>query len=193
MCAPRSPVAVVEGALRGGATAIQVRNKGDSANELARAVCDLLPLRDKWGALLIVNDRLDVALATGADGVHLGPLDLPVEAARASSPEGFVIGYSTDSPCEAARASREWGASYIGCGTVFATSTKGDVGGSIGPKGLREVATATRVPVVAVGGITAANVTSLGGTGAAGVAVVGALMTAKDPSTVATELRRPFG
>ena len=190
LSAHRSPVETAAAALRGGATAIQLRNKDDSARELLLAAKELLPLREATGALLIVNDRLDVALASGADGVHLGQFDLPVAAARRVAPPGFAIGYSTDDPA-AARRSVADGASYIGCGTVFPTSTKPDAGRAIGPEGVLTVSAGCDAPVVAIGGITPANVAKLAGT-CTGVAAVGALMAAEDPEAVAVSLRTGF-
>lgn len=192
LCAPRSAAEVVRGALRGGATSIQVRNKGDSAREQARAVRALLPLGSEWGVPIIVNDRLDVALATGADGVHLGPEDLPPRVARRVAPEGFLVGYSTDQPAEAARAAR-LGVSYVGCGAVFPTRTKRDADDPIGPEGVRRVAFEASVPVVAIGGVTARNASRLAGSGAAGIAAVGAFMSSADPETTARRLMRAVG
>src|SRR5690606_14209855 len=99
-----------------------------SARELFRLASALRARTSAVGALLFINDRLDVALAAGADGVHLGPSDLPVAAARRAVPAGFLIGYSTDSPDVAARAQRD-GADYIGCGAVFGTGSKPEAAG----------------------------------------------------------------
>lgn len=188
LCAPREVTEVVRAALRGGATSVQLRNKGDSARELAAAARELLPVTRSAGAPLVINDRLDVALAVGADGVHLGPEDLPVSAARRVSPPPFVVGFSEDNPEAAHRAVADC-ASYIGCGTVFPTGSKADAGEAIGPMGIRRVVRAIDLPVVAIGGITPANAATLAGTGAAGLAVIGALMSAGDPEAVARELR----
>lgn len=178
---PRRLPDVVEASLRGGARAIQVREKSGSARvllELARAVRPRV--RAYPDALLFVNDRVDVALAMGADGVHLGPDDLPVSAVRRAVPDGFLIGYSTDDPDEAVEA-QSLGADYIGCGSVFPTRTK-DVGDeAIGPEGVDRVAGAVRIPVVAIGGLTTSNVTRVATTRAHGTAVVSAVMGAEDP------------
>lgn len=176
---PRSVVAVVEAALRAGAPAIQLRNKGDSARALLEVGRTLRRLTREAGALLLVNDRIDVALALEADGVHLGPDDVPVAAARRFVPDDFLIGRSADDPEVAAQAVRD-GADYIGCGTVYATSTKPDAGSVIGVDGLRRVARAVPVPVVGIGGITAERAPHVLATGACGVAVVGAIMAAAD-------------
>jgi thiamine-phosphate diphosphorylase len=176
---PRSVVEVVEAALRAGAPAIQLRNKGEPARALLEVGRTLRRLTREAGALLLVNDRIDVALALEADGVHLGPDDVPVAAARRIVPDDFLIGRSADDREVAAQAVRD-GADYIGCGTVYATSTKLDAGSVIGIDGLRRVARAVPVPVLGIGGITAERAPDVLATGARGVAVVGAIMAAAD-------------
>jgi len=114
--------------------------------------------------------------------VHLGPDDIPIAAARRAAPRPFLIGFSADDPAEAVRAVAA-GADYIGCGAVFGTSSKADVASErIGPEGVASVARAVDVPVVAIGGITTENIHQPTGTGAAGVAVIGAVMAAPDPA-----------
>lgn len=191
LAAPRSVVEVVEAALGAGAPAVQLRNKGESARALHEVGGVIRALTDRFGALLFVNDRLDVALSLGADGVHLGPDDIPVAAARAVAPEGFLIGYSTDDPEEARRAVGE-GADYIGCGTVYRTSTKQDAGTAIGVEGLARVARAIEAPVVGIGGIDEGRVADVAACGAAGVAVVGAVMRASDVATTVRRLLAPW-
>jgi thiamine-phosphate diphosphorylase len=185
---PRNVLDIVDQVLHAGAPAIQLRDKNATAAELFALARAILALTRAHGALLIVNDRLDVALAADADGVHLGPDDLPVAAARRIAPPGFVIGYSTDDP-ERARAAERVGASYIGCGAVFATNTKAEAAGEqIGPAGLDRVARAVSIPVIGIGGIGPTNAASLKGTAAAGVAVVSAIMAASDPAAVTRAL-----
>ncbi len=180
LAAPRPLLEVVDAALAAGAPALQLRDKGLGARELAELGSALRARTRDHGALLFVNDRVDVALAVGADGVHLGPEDLPVSAVRSVTPPTFLIGYSTDQPEEARTAVRD-GANYIGCGAVWPTGTKADAGSAIGPEGLAAVAGSVPVPVVGIGGVTAERISLLGSTGAAGVAVVGAVMGAEDP------------
>lgn len=167
-------------ALRAGAPAVQLRIKGAGPRELLEAGREVRAWTRETGALLFVNDRLDVALGCEADGVHLGPGDLPVEAARRVAPPGFLIGASTDDPAEAQRLV-EAGADLIGCGAVWPTASKSDAGQAIGPEGVARVAAAVPVPVVAIGGIDAVRARLLLGTGAAGIAVIGAVMGAPDP------------
>lgn len=184
---PRPVEEVVEEALRAGAPAIQLREKGWGPGRSLPLALALRELCTEHGALFFVNDRLDLALAAGADGVHLGPDDLPVSDVRRAAPAGFLIGFSTDDPGQARKAEKD-GADYIGCGTVWPTSSKEDAGNAIGPEGLARVVRAVHIPVVGIGGITADNVKELRGTGTAGVAVMGAVMGAADPGGVVRQL-----
>ena len=192
LAAPRTVVEVVDQALSAGAPVIQLRNKGESARPLLAIGRELRVLTREAGALFFVNDRVDVALALDADGVHLGPDDLPVAAARRIVPEGFLIGRSADDTDVARQAVAE-GADYIGCGTVFRTSTKADVGVVIGVEGLSRVARAVDVPVVGIGGITEDRVEELARSGAAGVAVVGAVMRSTAVGTTVARLLEAWG
>jgi thiamine-phosphate pyrophosphorylase len=185
---PRTVAEVVAAALEAGAPVVQLRDKTAPAAALLEDARTLLPLIRRFGARLIVNDRLDVALAAGADGVHLGPDDVPVAAARAQAPAGFLVGFSTDDPAAAAQAVAD-GADYIGCGAVFGTTSKADAADErIGVARLDQVARTVHVPVVAIGGIGPDNVAEIAATAAAGVAVIGAVMTAADPGGVARAL-----
>lgn len=188
LAAPRPIRDVVAAALQAGASTIQLRNKAASARELTQQAHALLALTSAAGALLIINDRFDVALACAADGVHVGPHDIPVGALRAHAPRDFIIGASTDDP-ERARSLELAGADYLGCGAVFGTTTK-DVGDeSIGLERLDEVARAVSIPVVAIGGVTASGAARIAAsTAACGVAVIGAVMAAADPAVAVREL-----
>lgn len=187
----RSLFDVVDAALAAGAPAVQLRDKRASARELYDVGRELLPRVRDAGALFFVNDRTDVALALDADGVHVGPDDLPVARLRAAVPPGFLVGTSTDDPVEAARLVAD-GASYIGCGTVYATASKPDAGEVIGLEGLDRVARAVDVPVVGIGGITPARAVEVSGTSAVGVAVIGAVMGAPDPGAAVRALLEPW-
>ncbi len=192
LASPRSILEVAEAALQAGAPAIQLRDKTATPRELYEQARALSEMAARYGALFFVNDRLDVALAANADGVHLGPGDLPIHAARLAAPRPFLIGASTDDPETAQRLEAD-GADYIGCGAVFGTSTK-DVGEErIGPEGVAAVAAAVSIPVVGIGGIDGSNAHLLRGTGAAGVAVVGAVMAAPDPGAATREILAAFG
>jgi len=192
LAAPREIPTVVRACVEAGAPAVQLRDKDASSRELYEQATILRAITREHGALLFVNDRLDVALAAEADGVHLGPDDLPVEAARRVAPPPFLIGTSTDDPAIAARAEAE-GADYIGCGAVFGTTTKKEVKGErIGPEGVAAVARAVSIPVIAIGGIGLGNVEALTGTGASGIAVVSAVMAAHDPADAVRRLLRAW-
>ena len=175
LVAGRDLQALARAAERGGVTALQVRLKRASARELAEAVRGL-------GAdlcvPLVVNDRLDVALAVGAAGVHLGPDDLPVALARQVAPAGFIIGASVGLPEEAA-AGR--GADYWGVGPWRATGTKSEAGEPLGPEGFRRIVSlAGNIPCVAIGGIQPEDVGAVRAAGGAGVAVVSGILSAAD-------------
>jgi thiamine-phosphate pyrophosphorylase len=192
LASPRSISTVVAEALAAGVRSIQLRDKTASARELYAQARVLLHLTRPAGALLFINDRLDVAVAAGADGVHLGPDDLSVRAARAWAPDGFYLGYSTDDP-EMARSAASDGADYIGCGAVFGTTSK-DVGGeAIGLDRLRAVVHAVQIPVVAIGGIGPETAGAVASTGAAGIAVLSAVMAAPDPRAAAGFLLSSMG
>lgn len=182
---------VVSAALAAGAPAIQLRDKDADARAVGELARILREVTTRHGALLFVNDRVDVALAAGADGAHLGPDDLPVAAVRAGVPREFLLGYSTDDP-EIARRAVADGADYIGCGTVYATRTKANAGAAIGLARLDEVARAVDVPVVGIGGVTAARAPEVAATKAAGIAAVGAVMAAADPGGAVRALLAPF-
>ncbi len=178
---------VVAECLAAGATAIQLRDKRADARTLAVQARTLLAPTRAAGALFIVNDRLDVALAIGADGVHLGPEDLPIGTARRLAPPPFLLGYSTDDPREAAAAARA-GADYLGVGAVFGTRSKAGLAGeAIGPERVREVREAAGVPCVGIGGVTSLNAHHVFDTGA-GIAVLSAVMDADRPGEVVRRL-----
>ena len=194
--APRPVEDVVAEALQAGAPAIQLRDKSATPAQLFQQALRLLDLTRTFGANLFINDRLDVALAVGADGVHLGPADLPVAAARraahAAGQPDFLIGSSTDDP-ETARRLAADGADYIGCGAVFGTTSKpGLEDERIGTDGLRAVVQAVDIPVVGIGGVSQENARAVADTGAAGTAAIRAVMAADDVAAAVTELLEPF-
>jgi thiamine-phosphate pyrophosphorylase len=179
-------VARAVAAVRGGATMIQLRLKDADARmqvEVARALLAALPS----GVPLIVNDRADVALASGAAGVHVGVDDLPAAAVRRIAPPGFIIGASVGCDAEVPLAS---GADYVGIGPVYGTASKADAGDAIGVMELARLAARCRLPTVAIGGIDATNAAPVIAAGASGVAVIRAVLGAQDPEEAARELRR---
>lgn len=185
----REIVEVARAALRGGAPALQLRGKDQPAREQAALARAVLAETRAAGALLFVNDRLDVALAAGADGVHLGQDDLPLEAARRIVSPGFLIGISTET-AELARAAERGGADYVGVGPVYATGSKADAGEAVGCARIAEVAAAVSIPIVGIGGIGADNAAEVVRAGAAGIAVISAVMRAADPERAVRDLLR---
>ncbi len=165
--------AMVTAALKAGAGWIQYREKEKSRREIYREAVRLRALTRQYGALLVVNDHADIALAADADGVHLGQNDLPLKEARRVMGRG-IIGISTHSVAEAVEA-EEGGADYIGFGPVFRTSTK-DAGEPKGPGMLREIKRHVTIPVVAIGGISPGNLSEILDAGADGVAVASAIL-----------------
>ena len=185
---------VVRTCAAAGATAIQLRDKDADAHRLVATARTLRSITRQSGLLLIVNDRMDVALAAGADGVHLGPNDLPVSAARAIAPAGFLIGYSTDDD-GLARAAADDGADYLGVGAVYGTRSKPDLADeAIGPARVAHVLRAAGLPGLGIGGITPDNAGAVFAAGA-GVAVLSAVMGSIHPGRATREIlataRRP--
>jgi thiamine-phosphate diphosphorylase len=178
---------VAGAALSGGARLIQLREKRLGDRKLLEVARELRLITREAGAALIINDRLDIALASRADGVHLGPDDLPVAAARKLAGEELIIGASV-SNLEEAQAAAEAGATYLGVGSVYATGTKADAGAPVGLEPVREIKKAVSLPVLAIGGITAANAAEVIGAGADGVAVVTAVSEAEDMAAATREL-----
>jgi len=190
---PRDPIAVVSAALAAGARLIQVRPEDHytdrAALDLAAAIAALC---DSHGALCLVNDRVHIAQAVGAHGVHLGADDLPVDVARRLLPADSIIGGTCREP-ESARAARRAGATYLGVGPVWGTTTKAGLPQPIGLEGLAAVCEAVDLPVIAIGGITAERAAWCREAGAYGVAVVGAIAAAADPFQATVELLEAVG
>jgi thiamine-phosphate pyrophosphorylase len=187
-CGSRDPAVVAASAIRGGADAIQLRDKRASDAQLTAEARRLLPLARAGGIPLIINDRPEVCLASGADGLHLGQDDLPVEEARRLLGPERLIGRSTHSVEQALEAQAQ-PVDYIGLGPVFPTPTKPDYG-SIGTALIAQVLPHARTPVVCIGGIDEGNVRRVLEAGAARVAVVRAVCAADDPESAARTLKQ---
>jgi thiamine-phosphate pyrophosphorylase len=185
----RSHAAIARQALEGGADIIQLRDKGRTCAELAAVGREIAELTRKAGAVFIVNDRLDVALACGADGVHLGQGDMPAGTARQLAPPSFIIGVSVGSVDEAVKAWRE-GADYVALSPVFSTTSKADAGKGRGLSLLRKIRAAVVIPVIAIGGISRGNVQDVIAAGADGVAVISAVVAGPDIAAATRELRQ---
>lgn len=179
LCGSRGVEETCRLALEAGVRAVQLRDKNASTRELIRMAVILQNLCKRHGALFIVNDRIDVTLATGADGVHLGQNDMPVSLARKILGPDAVIGASARSPEEAESAWKE-GADYIAANLVFSTETKTDLGEPLGVDAIAELKKASPLPLVAIGGINPSNVDIVRKAGADGIAVVSAIMSAED-------------
>ena len=185
----RSTVEVVRAAIRGGVSCVQLREKGCSTREFMDEARLLKALLAGTGVPLFINDRLDVALAVGADGVHLGQNDLAIADARRLVGNRMIIGISAESVADAVRAEAE-GADYIGASPVFTTPTKTDTASPLGLDGLRAIRRAVQLPLVAIGGINADNAAQVLRAGADGLAVVSAIVSAPCPRTAAAGLRQ---
>jgi len=175
----RSHAEVLREAIAGGASVVQLRDKGLTTRELVSEGQKLRSLTREMGALLIVNDRIDVALAVEADGVHVGPDDMPVALARELVGPYRILGASAGTVAEA-RAAQAEGADYLGVGSVYPTRTKADAGEPIGPDGLAHIVASVSIPVVGIGGISEIDVDEVIAAGAEGVAIISAVVAADD-------------
>lgn len=183
----RSVETIVRQAVAGGVTCVQLRNKQATSRGLLEQARRLIALLRPLGVPLIVNDRVDIALAAGADGVHVGQDDLPCADVRRLAGPACCIGVSVGSLDEARRAEAA-GADYLGVSPVFATPTKPDAPAATGLEGLARIRAATRLPLVAIGGLHAGNCAAVRAAGADGIAVVSAIMAAADPAAAARRL-----
>ncbi|HEY4184362.1 MAG TPA: thiamine phosphate synthase [Polyangia bacterium] len=170
---------------------IQIRAKAAGAAALAALARALLPLARAAGVPLCVNDRLDVALAVGADAVHLGQDDVPLADARRLAGNRLVIGVSTHNPSQAALA-MAGGADYIGLGPIFATTTKTNPDPVVGLETLRQVAATASVPVIAIGGITLERVAAVAAMGASAAALIGAIEASADATSAGRAVNAAF-
>ncbi len=188
ICGPAGLMEVCRLALEAGVGSLQLRDKNADTRSLLRSARSLMTLAERHGCLFVVNDRVDVAMASGSHGVHLGSSDMPPAIARKMLGTDSVIGVSVRTPEEAVDAWNQ-GADYLAANIVFRTPTKPDPVQPLGTAGVRLLAEATPLPLVAIGGINAGNATAVMEAGAAGVAVVSAIMAAPDPAKAAAELR----
>lgn len=176
----------VEEAILGGVTLVQLREKESSALEFYNLSIKVKNITDKYNIPLIINDRLDIMLATDAAGVHLGQDDMPVAAARRLVGKDKIIGASARTTKEAIRAEED-GASYIGAGSVFNTITKKDAK-HISMEELKDMTSAVSIPVIAIGGVNKDNIEMLKDTGIKGIAVVSAILSEKNIKKAAEDL-----
>lgn len=183
----RSHVEIAESAYEGGADTVQLRVKKDRQRMLEYAM-GISKISKRFGRTFIVNDDVDVAVRSGADGVHVGQSDLPVSEVKKIVPDGFIIGVSVGSAEEAIKAEKD-GASYVALSPIFDTSSKSDAGHGHGLQVLREIRSAVNIPVLAIGGINEDNVSEVIEAGADGVAVISAVVSKGDIAGAARDLR----
>ncbi len=180
----------VEDAIKGGCTLVQLREKTASSLEFYENALKVKAVTDKYNIPLIINDRVDIALAIDADGIHVGQQDLPAQTVRNIIGEGKILGVSANSVESAIKAQKD-GADYIGVGAVYSTNTKTDAG-VITRERLLAVRQAVTVPIVAIGGINLQNAALLKGTGINGIAVVSAIIAQKDIEAAAKGIKSEF-
>ena len=180
----------VEQAILGGCSLIQLREKQSSSREFFEMAKRTKAITDRYRVPLIINDRIDIALAVDAAGVHLGQEDIPAKEARRIMGEEKVIGVSART-VELARKAVEDGADYLGVGAMFATNTKGNAK-VIGKEKLKEIRAAVSIPIVAIGGINHSNAAQLVDTGINGLAVVSSVIGASDIQAAARKMRTIF-
>jgi len=186
----RSHLEVAEAAIRGGADVIQLRDKTADSGTLYRIAVAMRKLTLEAKIPLIVNDRLDIALAVDADGLHVGQDDLPASVARRLLGPGKILGVSTETPQEALQAEKD-GADYLGVGPIFeARGTKADAGEPKGPAMIAPIRAKCRLPIVAIGGIKAGNARSVLEAGADAVAVISDIVAADDIEQAARRMKR---
>ena len=180
--------ASVESALRGGTTVIQLREKDCSSREFYELGLRVKKITERYNAPLIINDRVDIALAVGAAGVHVGQGDLPCKVVREMVGPDMIVGVSAATLEEAVRAEQD-GADYLGVGAMYATATKTDTR-PVSMEELLKIRAAVKIPIVVIGGINKQTLGNFKGTGVNGLAVVSAIVAQPDPEAAARELLR---
>ena len=181
---------IIEEAIKGGTTIVQLREKTASTKEFYDLALKVKEITSRYGVPLLINDRIDIALAVGSEGVHIGQDDMPADIAREIIGEDKILGVSASTVEEAKKAEID-SADYIGSGAVFPTSTKDDAD-SVSKEELKEIVDSIDIPVVAIGGITVENASTLKGSGIAGVSVVSAIMSAEDPKEASEKLKEIY-
>jgi len=190
--AGRDILQLIAAAVEGGSTMIQLRGKKWTSRELLDVGMKAVRFLRQKNIPLIINDRVDIALACEVDGVHLGQDDMPLPYARKILGKDRIIGISVATPAEAEAAEKD-GADYVGAGPVFGTLSKNDLGPLLGLEGLRAIRNKIKIPILAVGGISAANVADVIFAGADGVAVISAIAAAENPRRAAIEIIESIG
>jgi thiamine-phosphate pyrophosphorylase len=187
VCKNTAPLSLLESVVGGGVKTIQLRAKKIPDNEMLELAKRMSLFCKEKNVLFIVNDRLDIALASGAGGVHLGQDDLPIDAARKICGLEFIVGISSHNMEEAVLAEKA-GADYIGFGAMYPTSSKPDVSNPQGPEKLEEIVKAVNIPVVAIGGIGLSNIGEVGKSGASSAAVISSVSSFSNPLETSRDL-----
>ena len=185
----RSTLEIVSAAVQGGVTVVQLREKDCSTRDFIEQALTIKEFLKDRGVPMIINDRLDVAQAVKADGVHLGQSDMPLAMAKKILGDSMIIGISAESLQDAVEAEKG-GADYLGVSPIYATPTKTDTAPPLGLASLREIRKAVRLPLVGIGGLNRDNAAEVIRSGADGVAVVSAIVAADDPQTAADALKQ---
>ena len=181
---------IIEEAIKGGTTIVQLREKIASTKEFYDLALKVKGITSRYGIPLLINDRIDIALAVDSEGVHIGQDDMPADIAREIIGEDKILGVSASTVEEAKKAEID-SADYIGSGAVFPTATKDDAD-SVSKEELKEIVDSIDIPVVAIGGITIENANTLKGSGIAGFSVVSAIMSAEDPKEASLKLKEIY-
>lgn len=188
-CGERPLIGVVAAAVAGGVTCVQLREKSAAAISFLETAKSLRQLLNPLAIPLIINDRIDIALAADADGVHLGQTDVPVEDARRILPPHMLVGWSVETP-EQVMAANHLDVDYLGISPVFSTLTKTDTAPAWGLAGLAHARVLTAKPLIAIGGLDTDNIVAVKHAGAHGCAVVRAICAARDPRAAAAQLKQ---
>ena len=181
---------IIEEAIQGGTTIVQLREKTASTKDFYELAMKVKEITNRYDVPLLINDRIDIALAVDSDGVHIGQDDMPADVARRIIGDEKILGVSASTIDEAIKAEED-GADYIGSGAVFPTSTKDDAD-SVPKELLKEIVESINIPTVAIGGITLENASLLKDTGIAGFSVVSAIMSADNPKEASKKLKEIY-
>lgn len=181
---------IIEEAIKGGTSIVQLREKTASTKDFYQLALKVKEITTRYDVPLLINDRMDIALAVDSEGVHLGQDDMPADIARKIIGDDKILGVSASTVEEAIKAQID-GADYIGSGAVFPTATKDDAD-SVSKEELKSIVDSIDIPVVAIGGITIENASELKDTGIAGFSVVSAIMSADDPKEASQKLREIY-
>ena len=181
---------IIEESLKGGVSVVQLREKKAETLDFYNLALKVKEITQKYNVPLIINDRIDIALAIDAEGVHIGQSDMPAQIARLLIGKDKILGVSAANIKEAKKAQRD-SADYIGVGAVYPTNTKDDAT-SVSKKELKEIVKSVDIPAVAIGGITQENAHELNDCGIDGISVVSAIMNSQNPKTASVNLLKEF-